>query len=84
MDYSKLIAIFRYDKHLDMSNLLVSNELPELKMNFNVGDRFAAVFEVVKERDDQESVMVFMSHRDGHENLVCDHLFKVCSLNQVS
>ncbi len=67
-----------------MSYLSVEKILPELKMNFNVGDRFAAVFEVVEEREDQESVMVFMSHRDGHDNLVCDHLFKVCSLKQVS
>jgi hypothetical protein len=67
-----------------MSNLSVQSELPQLKTNFNVGDKFAAVFEVVAEREDQESVLVFMSHRDGHENLVCDHLFKIHSLKQVS
>lgn len=83
MDYFKLFTIFDKRKYLYMSNLLTSKELPQLKMNFNAGERYEAVFEVVKEREDQESVMVFMSHRDGHENLICDDLFKVCSLKKV-
>jgi hypothetical protein len=59
-------------------------EAPVLKMNFNKGDRFAVIVEVVEERTDDESILAFMSLRDGHENLICDNLFKVCSLKQVS
>lgn len=61
------------------------NVIDRVSKMAKVGQKFNVEVEVVDDRDfdQQESMAVFISCRDSHENLLVENLFKVNSMRRV-
>lgn len=64
-----------------MSNL---SELRTFKFNALPGDELDLRVKMVEERSETESLAVFISRKDDHDNLLIEGLFEVVSLKKVS
>jgi hypothetical protein len=68
----------------DLQNRPNMSKTANLKGEIKEGDMFEGVFKAVSQRSDSENMMVFISKRDEHDNLLVEQLFEVVSLRHAA